>query len=228
MQEHRFESREAASVAAAEQIIAKLERRISAQGEASLIVSGGSTPVRCFAALSCADIRWSDVHIVLSDERWVAPTHDDSNEKLVRASLLQGMASNASLLSMYGDGGDVAPRCEEVSAKLKVLPFPFACALLGMGTDGHFASLFPDAEQLQDALDPEYPALCMPVRTGASPYERISLTLTPIARSDEVILLIFGDDKWQTLQAARESSNGYPVSKLLTQKRAPVSVYWAP
>ena len=138
------------------------------------------------------------------------------------------MASNASLLSMYGNGGNVDARCDEITAKLKVLPFPFACALLGMGSDGHFASLFPDAEQLHDALDPEYPALCMPVRTAASPYERISLTLTPIARSDEVILLIFGDDKWQTLQAARDSSNGYPVSKLLTQKRAPVSVYWAP
>ena len=100
--------------------------------------------------------------------------------------------------------------------------------MLGMGADGHFASLFPDADNLATGLDVDAPVACIPVRTEASPYDRISLTLSALSRSDEVVLLFFGDDKREVYERAKDVGNGYPVSRLLVQKRAPVHVYWAP
>ena len=126
------------------------------------------------------------------------------------------------------DGLTLEQSCTAVDGELRRQFLPFAGALLGMGTDGHFASLFPDAENLDDGLDPEFATLCIPVRTTASPYPRISLTLSALSRSDEIVLLIFGEEKWQVLQDALSSAKTYPVSRLLTQERAPVQVCWAP
>lgn len=228
MQEQVFETREAASIAAAGQIVSALKRRLDAEGEASLVVSGGTSPARCLAELSAATLDWENVHVIPSDERWVDPSNEDSNENMIRNTLLQQNAANATLHGLYEPDMTVDERCEKFGLEYRSLPFPFACALLGMGADGHFASLFPDAKNLKSGLDPEFASLCLPVRTTASPYERISLTLSALSRSDEIALLIFGDDKWETLQAAKSNGDKLPVSRLIRQKRAPVRVFWAP
>ena len=223
-----FATREAASLAAVDRAVAALERRLDGQGEASIVVSGGSTPVDFLCDLSTRALDWSNVHVLPSDERWVAPDHDDSNENMIRRVLLNGPAADAVLHGLYHADMSVDERCEDVGKEFKTLPFPFAFSLLGMGADGHFASLFPDADNLAAGLDPENTSLCIAVRTVASPHARISLTLSALARSDEIVLLIFGDDKRRTLEAATGDGKSLPVSRLLRQKRAPVSVFWAP
>lgn len=228
MFEQKFASREEASIAAAERMAASLTRRIGSRGKASLVVSGGSTPARCFEVLSQADLEWSNVHVALSDERWVAADAVDSNEKLVRESLLVGAASRANLLGVYREDTDIGIRCAEIDQEIRDRPFPFASVLLGMGTDGHFASLFPDAQNLKDSLNLDSTQLCVPVKTAASPHPRVSLTLSALSRSDEIVLLIFGDEKWRVYEAAKSSEGMFPVSHLLQQKRAPVVVCWAP
>jgi 6-phosphogluconolactonase len=226
--EHIFETREQASIAAAQRIGEALDRRLEGQGEASLVVSGGTSPAGVFAELAKTALPWSGVHVILSDERWVPPDHEDSNEKLVRETLLAGEARGATLLPVFRQGATIEERCSEINEELLLAPFPFACALLGMGEDGHFASLFPDAENLQEGLDVDSRQLCIPVQTAASPHPRVSLTLSALSRSDEIVLLIFGDAKRDVYEAARISTNGSPVSHLLRQKRAPVHVCWAP
>ena len=226
--ENIFDSREQASDAAAERIAAALVRRLDAQGKASIVVSGGTSPAGVFAELAQTGLAWPGVHIVLSDERWVPPDHEDSNERLVRETLLKGAAHDAKLLPVYRQGATIEERCAEINEELRQAPFPFACALLGMGEDGHFASLFPDAENLREGLDVDSRQLCIPVRTAASPHPRVSLTLSALSRSDEIVLLFFGNAKRDVYEAARTSTNGTPVSHLLRQKRAPVHVYWAP
>ncbi|MDJ0940524.1 MAG: 6-phosphogluconolactonase [Woeseiaceae bacterium] len=228
MEIERFSSRDEASLAAAGHIAAAVNRRIDAQGKSSLVVSGGTTPARCFAALAETELPWSNVHVVLSDERWVPADHEDSNERLVRETLFTGHAKDARLLSVYHDELSPDEGAVEVDAGIRKLPFPFACSLLGMGADGHFASLFPDADGLDDGLDPDYGGLATAVSTAASPHPRISLTLAALSRSDSILLLVFGDDKWQTLEAAQAADSALPVAKLLKQNRAPVSIYWAP
>lgn len=226
MTEHFFETRLEASEAAAKRITELLAKRLDNQAEASLIVSGGTTPRQCFAALSKAPLDWQRVQVLLSDERWVPASHEDSNEKLVRESLLVEKAGSAMLVPVYADGVSPEDRCEALQDPLPVLPF--ACSLIGMGDDGHFASLFPDAEQLALGLDVESGRLYMPITTAASLHRRISMTLAAISRSDEIALLFFGQQKLDVYNKSLKEANGYPVSRLLRQKRAPVRVFWAP
>ena len=226
--ENFFDSRDEASHAAAIRIAEALVRRLGAQGRASVVVSGGTSPAGVFAGLATKELDWSGVHVILSDERWVPADHEDSNERLVRDTLLTAMARDAKLLPVYKAGVTVEERCAELNDELRQAPFPFACALLGMGEDGHFASLFPDADTLEEGLDADSPRLCVPVNTAASPHPRVSLTLSALSRSDEILLLIFGDGKRAVYESAKRDANGHPVSHLLRQKRAPVHVYWAP
>ena len=223
-----FDSREEASLAAAARIRGALSHRLEHQGEASLVVSGGSTPARCFAALADTELDWANVHVLLSDERWVPPDDDASNERLVRSTLLQRHAAAARLLPMFDGDAQPTARREDLEAEIRTLPFPFACTLLGMGEDGHFASLFPDADALEAALDTESPELCAVVRTAASTYVRLSLTLAALSRSDEIVLLMFGEAKREVYERAKTLKNSLPLAHLLKQKRAPVHVYWAP
>jgi 6-phosphogluconolactonase len=226
--EHFFDSREEASTAAAERIAGALTRRLENQKAASLVVSGGTSPVQCFEALAHKDIDWSRVGIIPSDDRWVPREHDDSNEKLMRDKLLVNGAASADLLPFFANEVSVEERAAALDQEIRFAPFPFACSLLGMGTDGHFASLFPDAENLAEGLDLESRTLCLPVKTAASPHARISLTLAALSRSDEIVLLFFGDEKRVIYDKAKAGNARYPVTRLLRQKRAPVYVYWAP
>jgi 6-phosphogluconolactonase len=226
MNEHFFDTRLEASEAAAKRMAELLSNRLDNQAEASIIVSGGTTPGQCLAALAKTPLDWQRVQVALSDERWVPADHEDSNEKLVRESLLVNEAATAQLLPVYAAGVSPEQRCEALQNPLPALPF--SCSLIGMGTDGHFASLFPDAEQLALGLDVECGRLYIPVTTKASPHPRISMTLAGISRSDEIALLFFGEEKLDVYKKALESTNGFPVSRLLRQKRAPVRLFWAP
>ena len=137
--ENIFDNREAASIAAAERIGKALERRLEAQGEASVVVSGGSSPAGVFAELARTALAWSDVHVILSDERWVPPDHDSSNEKLVRETLLTGEAQGATLLPVYKNGITIEEGCDELNGELRIAESPVECAFVGIGEDGHFA-----------------------------------------------------------------------------------------
>jgi len=226
--EHIFDTREEASTAAASQITAALTRRLELQPEASLVVSGGTSPVQCLTELATSDVDWQRVHVLLSDERWVAPDSEDSNEKLIHETLLQGEAAEARLHPMYSDSFSLEERCELFEETIRTLPFPFACSVVGVGEDGHFASLFPDAENLDKGLDVDSWHLCLPINTAASPHARLTLSLAALSRSDLVVLLFFGDAKREVYERAKAGSNAYPVSRLLLQKRAPVHMFWAP
>ena len=226
MTDHRFATRQAASEAAADRVAELLGHRLAHQPLASAVVCGGTTPTECFEALSQYSLDWDRVRFSLSDERWVPNDHEDSNEKLIRDSLLVGKAELAELQPVYAADTTPQARCDELQDTLPVLPFSFS--LIGMGVDGHFASLFPDADNLDLGLSTESDRLYVPVDTAASPHTRVSMTLAGISRADEVVLLIFGDDKLEIYQRAMKESNGFPVSRLLRQKRAPVRVFWAP
>jgi 6-phosphogluconolactonase len=223
-----FDTRDEASAAAADRIAAALTHRLDTQKETALVVSGGSSPVRCFESLSQKAIDWNRVIVLASDERWVAADHDDSNEKLIREKLLVGKAAGATLLPFYAPDTSIDERVAELNDDIRYALVPFACAMLGMGADGHFASLFPDADNLGAGLDLESTDLYLPVHTTASPHPRISLSLAALSRSDEIVLLFFGDDKRAVYERAQAGDRQFPITRLLRQKRAPVHTYWAP
>ncbi len=228
--EEIYSQREMASAIAAERIASALRRRLAAGGEAVLVCSGGSTPGRCYDALSATPLDWSRVRVTLSDERWVPADDEKSNERLVRERLLRGEAREADFVPLYRQGLSPEQGCEALTADAGAgrLPRPFACSLLGMGEDGHFASLFPDSAALAAGLDPAGDSLCLPVVTAASELPRVTLTLAPLAESEEIVLLIFGEKKWAVYERARDGDTSLPVAALLASAPTPVRVVWAP
>ena len=173
--EHRFDSRQAASAAVAARIAGLVDAQLARDGEARFVVGGGSTPGACFEYLSGYEMKWDKVQVALSDERWVPNNHEDSNEGLVRNTLLKDAASAGSILSLYETGLSVDDRCDALQSQKP--ENGFACSMVGMGTDGHFASLFPDADCLEAGLQLDNARFYIPVRTAASPHPRISMTL---------------------------------------------------
>ena len=225
---HRFPTREGASFAAARHVASAIRRQLEGQARASLVVAGGTSPISCLGRLSNWPLDWRRVDVILSDERWVPPDHPDSNEAMVRRHLVTRSARAVHLVGGFREQATIRGRLRELAREMRKLTLPFACSLLGMGTDGHFASLFPDAANLGQALDIDGEARYVPVDTASSPHPRISLTLGALARSDSIALLAFGERKRQVLNEISDGARQFPVARLLTQSRAPVHVFWAP
>jgi 6-phosphogluconolactonase len=216
----------------ADVIVASLESGINAHGAASFVASGGTTPGPLFDALAERDLLWDHVYITLSDERWVPPMSDASNEKLIRSRLLRDKASGAHFVPMKSEA--LHPRDAEaaVSAAISAMPRPFDVTLLGMGDDGHTASMFPGSNGLDAALDIQSPLLVRGIHPAKldNTGERMSLTLRAILDSRLVIILIRGDAKLETYGTALAGDDvrAMPVRAVLQQSITPVQVYWAP
>jgi 6-phosphogluconolactonase len=201
-----FEDRSAASSHVAELISSSLLAQLQKSERASLVLSGGSSPVSCLQFLSQKDLPWNRIDITLTDERNVPSDHVDSNENMVCENMIVANAENANFVRLQEGAIDDLQ--------------PFACTLVGMGEDGHFASLFPDSPQLEEALVST--SELIEVTTPSSPHSRTSMTLNTLARSRKIILLVFGEAKRQIL----EHPDAFTVNHLLN--RCDVTIVWAP
>jgi 6-phosphogluconolactonase len=228
MIEQHFDNRQKAADAAATAIADRIRQRLDLEDDAALVVSGGSTPAPTFKALSAIPLDWAKVQVLPSDERWVAADAADSNEKMIRATLMTNQAASARFVPLYRAGITAKDACGPLQTSLENLPLPLAVSLLGMGADGHFASLFPDFDGLGPALDLDGQSWCVDVQTVASPHPRMSLTLAALTHSEEILLLFFGEEKMRVFEAAKNGDPDLPVTALLQQDRAPVRVVWAP
>ncbi|MGL5584320.1 MAG: 6-phosphogluconolactonase [Plesiomonas sp.] len=223
-----FSSAEALNQQLAARIVEGLQQGIAKRGAASLVVSGGRTPTGLFRALTQVDIDWSCVFITLADERWVDEHDEASNEKLVKAHLLQGYAAAATFCGLKNncatpfDGADLA------AERLAGFPRPFDAVILGMGDDGHTASLFPGADNLAAALDMDSGKVCMGMTPLTAPLDRITLTLPALLDSRQIYVHVVGEGKRSVYDAAMQGSdvNTMPVRAILAQTQTPVSVFW--
>jgi len=214
----------------AEQIQSLLSTAIKKNGKASLAVSGGSTPVELFERLSGLDITWSNVVITLVDERWVEPEAEDSNEHLVRTHLLKNKVAGATFIPMKNSAVTAGEGEAECAKQLQKVPRPFTVLILGMGGDGHTASLFPGAEKLAAAIDMNSGKICMGIAPLTAPHQRMTLTLPAILDAKHIFLHITGPEKQDVLEKAmaKGAPEEMPIRFILSQQTTPVSVYWAP
>ena len=193
-------------------------------------MSGGSTPVALFERMSEMDIPWQDVVITLVDERWVEPTEADSNERLVQDHLLQNKAAAATFIGMKNAAPTAGAGEAECEQQLQKAPLPYDVLILGMGGDGHTASLFPGADKLAAATAMDSGRSCMGLAPLTAPHERMSLTLPAILNSRQIFLHIVGQGKKHVLEKANTDgpAEELPIRFILRQKTTPLSVYWAP
>lgn len=228
--ETRFDHPESLAASLAESIAEALRRGVEARGRASLVVSGGSTPVPLFHQLSRELVPWSRVTVTLADERWVPGDHDASNENLVRRHLLQGDAEAATFVGLYRDAPTPEAGRAACEAALAEIPRPFDIVVLGMGTDGHTASLFPGSDELAAGLDLDTEHLCLPVHPRDAAHPRMSLTLRALLESRRMIVHLTGDAKWRVYRRALGPGpvEELPIRAVLGRGREPIDVYWAP
>lgn len=224
---HTFPTPTAQAAALAEAVANGLRDRLHTQGHAVLAVSGGRSPIALFEALSRAKLDWPNVTITLVDERLVPPLHADSNAALVRRHLLQHAAAAARFLPLVGEQTDVTNPAAALAEAEAAFPTP-DIAVLGMGADGHTASLFPQAPQLAAAVSPECRSKLVHTSPVTAAHERISMSLNAIAAVPQLLLSIQGADKRAVLeQAAAMPSNERPISLLLHRTNVHCQVYYA-
>ena len=208
-------------------IVAKqLSDAIDARGSATLVVSGGRSPVAFFQNLAKQKLDWSKVVVTLADERWVPVEHADSNAGLLKRYLLQGPAAKAQFLSLYSATANLELAAEQADRLLAELP-PIDVLILGMGDDGHTASLFPNSPNLADALKVDGTRRCYPMLAPTVPRQRLTMSRALLASAKTTVLSISGQSKLTTLSAALAGDDvaAMPIRAFL---QPTLEIYWCP
>lgn len=211
----------------AAQLVEILQQAIKLRGTAVLVVSGGRTPQALFQQLSHADLAWDKVTITLADDRWLADDQADSNARLVKASLLQNRAAKAKFISLYAHSDSAFSGVIEVLPRIAGLP-TFDAVILGMGEDGHTASLFPCSEQINEGLAADAPAV-LAVEPATAPYERISLSKSRLENTRHLFLHLVGASKKTVLDQAMADKDelAMPIRAFLHHPHLTVNVMYA-
>ncbi|WP_127346673.1 6-phosphogluconolactonase [Pseudidiomarina mangrovi] len=213
----------------------QLQGAIDVRGHAYLVVSGGRTPIPLFEQLAQLPLDWSRVTVCLADDRRVPLDHDASNERLVlehlatakgqktaKGQALKGSALKCLPLSLISLGGSLS----EVQQRLASLP-TFDVVILGMGDDGHTASLFPCSAELQHGLTTSDDALL--VQPTTAPHQRITLSKQRLLNSRHIYIHVSGASKAAVLQQAllQGPDTAMPIRAFLRQQQVPVTVMLA-
>ena len=204
----------------AQSISETLQSEISEKGSASLVTCGGSSPIKIFEYLNLVKIDWKSVTVFSVDDRLVEPQSEYSNQKLIKSHLLQNNANKAMFIPLSTD-----------LINKNLIPPKFSMMLLGMGKDGHFASLFPEMLlQMVNSTQPNLefdisaePAIFTTPPLGNPKLPRISMNLSLILKSKRIILLVNGEEKKKVLKLAGKDKT-LPTYHLLKQTRIPIEI----
>jgi len=227
-----FPDPEALTVTVSRHVHAHLRQCLQARSQASIVLSGGSTPMPIYAHLATMALDWSRVTALPSDERWVAVEDSASNTGQIRRQFGQAGLKLNSLVPDRPTGDADPAHAEDV---LRKLPMSFDLVMLGMGGDAHFASLFPHSDALVAGLDPASTQAALALTPDPlppeAPYARISLSLSRLLKTRRLLLVITGQAKREVLrQAAAEDADDHhmPVAALLRAAGDQLEVYWSP
>ena len=204
-----------------------LIQSIAENGCASIAVSGGRSPIGLFEELSKINLDWSKVELTLVDERWVDAKNEDSNELLVRKHLIKNKATQVKFFPIKSSEKSVKEGQILYEKVLQQVKLPFDVIVLGMGDDGHAASLFPCCKELSQAMDPDNQQKCIVTKPKNAPYERISLTFSTISKAKNLILHMRGSSKLHTFEHAMtlKDAKKMPIYAFIEQ---PLAIYWSP
>lgn len=226
--EHKFSDQKQLIGELSETILKNLEHAIEKRGRASLIVSGGSTPKPLFEQLRKSDLPWEKVTVGLCDERWVDTSKEESNENFVKKYLLQEKASNAHFVGMYCEDVELDEAQKHCSETFMKELSPIDVLILGMGTDAHTASLFPENSRLGEAFDLKNRNFCIAIEPDTAPFKRMSLTLWGILSARHIYLHFEGEEKRSVYEEAISGDDIYsmPIRSVLQQVIKKIEVFY--
>ena len=213
-----------------EQVVSSLKAAASKQGRASILLSGGSTPLPAYKLLANADLPWDQLQISLTDERRVDDGHEASNAVMIWQSFL-AKHPQVEWFPLWQTGWsctDVA----EIKARTAEMQKPFDVVVLGMGEDGHFASLFPGCEASAASLNGKGDQLLCTIAPNA-PQERISWSMDALVEAKSLILYVTGEKKRSIIEAASEEGtpeSGLPIGyflRAIQQAGKTITIFWS-
>lgn len=219
-----FASEEALVEAFTQTLVGQLKAAIAERGRAYLVVSGGRTPVPLFTHLSQQELPWWQVTILLADERWLPATHEASNTRLVREHLLQNKAASAEFMRFNNDAESLDAAVQSFNRTATDLP-TFDVVILGLGEDGHTASIFPCAAERNLAMTTS--SACLAVHPTTAPFARLSLSKARLLNSRHLYFHLVGASKAQVLEQVTQANADFPASAFLKQSAVPVDVMLA-
>ncbi|TGE84083.1 6-phosphogluconolactonase [Pseudoalteromonas sp. KS88] len=228
-----FDSKEALTAELSASLEQSLVSGIKNDGRAVLMVSGGSSPAPAYKHLSNLELDWDNIDVAMVDERWVDVEHEKSNEAFIKGTLLQNHGAAANFITMKNAAETAEQGSKECEKAYQQLKQAFDVTILGMGPDGHTASLFPHAQGLEQGLTTSQLVCAINAIesdvTGTIT-ERMTLTLSAIAQSKVVKLLISGEEKLAVYKAAKAGGDvdDMPLRAVLNHPTINIEVYWAP
>jgi len=207
-------------IAIIEYITQIINQLLQTQENVTIALSGGTSPISLLKKLSTVNLPWKKITLTLVDDRVVPITDPDSNENLVRTHLIKHKAKKARFVGLVNQNSDQSVGLNErTCAKIDL-------AILGIGEDGHTASIFPDCPEIFAALDINNPNHYIITNPKSAKYQRISLTLSSLVQIPHLILRINGELKLKIIKEAILGNNqNYPISYVLT-KRPDLKIYW--
>jgi len=208
----------------ADEIGVKIVRLLEQQDFVTLCVPGGTTPALFLECLSHIDLEWSRVRVVLNDERWVPLEDSLSNEAMLRKVLLNNKASAAQIVSFYHPDLAIDEAVDSFNETIDSI-LPLDICVLGMGEDGHTASLFPVMENQAEALNSDLPAQLICARVEGKDELRVSFNLSALLSGEHLYVLIKGETKKTVAEAAmKHATTTLPISYIFAAK--PVSIFF--
>lgn len=227
MQWQSFDNDDSVAEALAGAVAEQLRSAIRARGQATMALSGGTTPIQFMRKLATQELDWNAVTVTLADERWVPPQDPRSNARLIHENLLHGRAAAAHFIPLYVQAPTPENGLPRVAAHIDALPLPLDVVTLGMGEDGHTASLFPGGDHLAEALAEHGSSRVLPMRAPGADEPRITLTLPLLAGTRALFVQISGETKRQVLIDAMHGAD-HPVGVVLRAAVPEVQTYWCP
>lgn len=221
---HSFTTQQECNDALTQELVTYISQSLTALKKSSLLLPGGDTPKAMLEQLSQVDLPWSSITISPTDERWVAGESEHSNAQMLSGFLPQATVIDPRLAATAQESSEAWARAVEAHA-------PFAATLLGMGGDGHIASLFPGMPHLNPALQLNEAPSALVGLAPNEPKVRLSLNMAMLCATRWLGLLVFGERKKLMIDrvlAKDPTTQALPIYHLLWHAPAPVHIYWAP
>jgi len=225
-----YETQEEMAAAVAGDIGFIVESALDARGSCLLAFPGGRTPKPIFERLAKADLNWKKVTIIPTDDRLVPMDSEQSNVRSIAQAFLR---AGARVVPIATEIPDYKLAGNSADARLQDLPWPPDLVWLGMGEDGHTASLFAGPD-LQNALDAPKARRAVGVMPDPlpedAPVARVTLTRSAILSARTILITITGDRQRELLEGAIEDgqSSKLPIGRLLAEVDQPIDIHWAP